>query len=84
MIDTPISIVSVNMRRRNPLFIAFLQATSADIVMVQESWFGRLIPSRSDTNPDSDVVRGFTAHPGWEFFAPKHQKGDICKVVTCI
>ena len=84
MIDTPISIVSVNMRRRNPLFIAFLQATSADIVMVQEPWFGRLIPSRSDANPDGDVVRGFAAHPGWEFFAPKHQKGDICKVVTCV
>jgi len=84
MIDTPISIVSVNMWRRNPLFIAFLQATSADIVMVQEPWFGRLIPSRSDMNPDGDDVRGFAAHPGWEFFTPKHQKGDICKVVTCV
>jgi len=84
MIDTPISIVSVNMRCRNPLFIAFLQATSADIVMVQEPWFGHLIPSCSDTNPDGDVVWGFAAHPGWEFFTPKHQKGDICKVVTCV
>jgi len=72
------------MQRRNPLFIAFLQATSADIVMVQEPWFGRLIPSRSDTNPDGNVTRGFAAHPGWEFFAPKHQQGDICKVVTCV
>jgi len=34
MIDTPISIVSVNMWKRNPLFIAFLQATHADIVIV--------------------------------------------------
>jgi len=84
MIDTPISIVSVNMWRRNPLFIAFLQATSADIVMVQEPWFGRLIPSCSDTNPEGDDVRGFAVHPGWEFFAPKHQKGDICKAVTYI
>jgi len=84
MIDTPVTIVSVNMRRRNPLFIAFLQATHADIVMVQEPWFGRLVPSRSDTNPDGDEVRGFAAHPGWEIFAPKHQKGDICKVVTYV
>ena len=22
--------------------------------------------------------------PGWEFFAPKHKKGDICKVVTYV
>jgi len=56
MIDTPISIVLVNMQHRNLLFIAFLQATQADIVMVQEPWFGRLIPSRSDTNPDGDEV----------------------------
>jgi len=84
MIDTPISIVLVNMQKRNPLFIAFLQATHADIVMVQELWFGRLIPSHSDSNPDGDEVRGFAAHPGWEFFAPKHQKGDICKVVTYV
>jgi len=84
MIDTPISIVSVNMRRQNPLFIAFLQATSADIVMVQEPWFGHLIPSRSDSNPNGDEVRGFAAHPGWEFFAPKHKKGDSCKVVTYV
>jgi len=84
MIDMPILIVSVNMQHRNPLFIAFLQATSADIVMVQEPWFGRLIPSRSDTNPKGNKVRGFAAHPGWEFFAPKHQTGDICKVVTYV
>ena len=84
MSDTPITIVSVNMRRRNPLSIAFLEATSADIVMIQEPWFGRLVPLRSDTNPDSELVRGFAAHPGWEIFPPKHQKGDWCKVVTYV
>jgi len=84
MIDTPISIVSVNMRRRNPLLIAFLQATSADIVMIQEPWFGRLIPSHSDSNPDGKEVCGFAAHPGWEIFTLKHQKGDICKVMTYV
>jgi len=72
------------MRRQNPLFIAFLQATSADIVMVQEPWFGCLIPSHSDTNPKGDDMWGFTAHPGWEFFAPRHQKGDVCKVMTYV
>jgi len=84
MIDMPISIVSVNMQKRNPLFIAFLQVTHADIVMVQEPWFSCLIPSHSDSNPDSDEVQGFAAHPGWEFFSPKHQKGDMCKVVTYV
>ena len=84
MIDTPISIVSVNMWKWNPLFIAFLQATHADIVMVQEPWFGRLIPSCSDSNPDGDEVRGFATHPRWEFFTPKHQKGKVCKVVTYV
>ena len=84
MSDTPITIVSVNMWRWNPLMIAFLQATPADIVMVQEPWFGHLIPARSDTDPDGEQVRGFAAHPGWETFAPKHQKGDVCKVVTYV
>ena len=84
MSDTPITIVSVNMRRRNPLSIAFLEATSADIVMIQEPWFGRLVSLRSDTDPDGEVVRGFAAHPGWEIFPPKHQKGDTCKVVTYV
>jgi len=72
------------MRHRNPLFIAFLQATHADIVLVQEPWFGHLIPSHSDSNPDGEEVRGFAAHPGWEFFAPTYQKGDICKVMTYV
>ena len=84
MSDTPVTIVSVNMRRRNPLSIAFLEATSADIVMIQEPWFGCLVPLRSDTDPDGEVVRGFAAHPGWEIFPPKHQKGDWCKVVTYV
>jgi len=84
MSDTPITIVSVNMQKRNPMSIAFLQATSADIVMIQEPWFGHLIPLCSDTDPNGEKVQGFAAHPGWEAFAPKHQKGDVCKVVTYV
>ena len=64
--------------------IAFLEATSADIVIIQEPWFGRLIPLCSDTNPEGELVQGFAAHPGWEIFPPKHQKGDWCKVVTYV
>ena len=84
MSDTPITIVLVNMRRHNPLSIAFLEATSADIVMIQEPWFGHLVPLHSDTDPDGELVRGFSAHPGWEIFPPKHQKGDWCKVMTYV
>jgi len=84
MSNTPITIVLVNMWHHNPLMIAFLQATAADIMLVQEPWFGHLIPLRSDTDPDGELVRGFPAHPGWETLAPKHQKGDICKVVTYV
>jgi len=56
MSDTPITIVLVNMQRRNLLMIAFLQATPADIVMVQEPWFSCLIPACSDTDPDGEQV----------------------------
>jgi len=84
MSDTPITIVSVNMWRWNLLLIAFLQATVVDIVLVQEPWFGHLIPLHSDTDPDGEMVRGFPTHPGWEIIALKHQKGNICKVVTYV
>ena len=84
MSDTPITIVSVNMWRWNLLLIAFLQATVADIVLVQEPWFGHLIPLHSDTDPDGEMVRGFPTHLGWEIIALKHQKGNICKVVTYV
>ena len=84
MSDTPITIVSVNMQHCNPLSLAFLEATSADIVMLQEPWFGCLIPLHSDTDPNGEQVHGFAAHPGWETFAPKHQKGDVCKVMTYV
>jgi len=56
MSDTPITIVSVNMQCQNPLLIAFLQATAADIVLVQEPWFGHLIPLRSDSDPNGEMV----------------------------
>ena len=84
MSDTPITIVSVNMWKWNPLSIAFLQVTHADIVMIQELWFGHLVPLCSDTDPEGEKVWGFAAHPGWETFAPKHQKGDVCKVMTYV
>ena len=58
--------------------------SSADIVMIQEPWFSCLVPLRSDTDPDGELVRGFAAHPRWEIFPPKHQKGDWCKVVTYV
>ena len=68
----------------NLLSIAFLEATPTDIMMIQEPWFGCLVPLHSDTNPDGELVRGFAAHPGWEIFPLKHQKGDWCKVVTYV
>ena len=72
------------MRHHNPLSIAFLEATSTDIMMIQEPWFGCLVPLRSDTDPDGKLVQGFAAHPRWEIFPPKHQKGDWCKVMTYV
>jgi len=84
MIDTPIQITSVNMRRRNPLFTAFLKATSADIVLVQEPWFGRINTLRSDSDPLGTAVHGPVKNDKWEVFLPKHSGSDICKVACYV
>ena len=62
MIITPLQIVSINMRRMNFLLPAFLQSTSASIVLVQKIWFGRISTQRSDTDPDGMMIGTVSSH----------------------
>jgi len=81
---TPIQITSMNMRHRNPLFFTFLQDTKADLVLVQEPWFGCINVLCSDTDPDGMEVLGATKHADWDFLLPKHSGTDVCKVACYI
>jgi Endonuclease-reverse transcriptase len=63
-------ILSVNMNRSNFKLASLLQTTTADCILVQEPWWGNLIPSHSDTDPKGDPTLGTVAHPGWTVFQP--------------
>jgi len=72
------------MRRRNPLFAAFLKVTPADIVLVQEPWFGWINTRRSDTDLLGTEVLGTLRNDEWEVYLPKHQGPDVCKVACYV
>jgi endonuclease/exonuclease/phosphatase (EEP) superfamily protein YafD len=63
-------ILSVNMNRSNFKLVSLLNTSSADCILVQEPWWGHLIPRRSDTNPEGDPAFGTVAHPSWTVFTP--------------
>jgi Endonuclease-reverse transcriptase len=63
-------ILSVNMNCSNFKLTALLQSTPADCVLVQEPWWGSLVPRRSDTDPDGDPSFGTVSHPAWTAFTP--------------
>jgi endonuclease/exonuclease/phosphatase (EEP) superfamily protein YafD len=63
-------ILSVNMNRSNFKLTSLLQSTTADCLLVQEPWWGTLIPQRSDTDPDGCPTFGTVAHPAWTAFTP--------------
>jgi Endonuclease-reverse transcriptase len=63
-------IISVNMNRSNFKLTSLLQSTSADCVLVQEPWWGNLIPWRSDSDLDGDPTLGMVSHPVWSVFTP--------------
>jgi hypothetical protein len=63
-------ILSVNMNRSNFKLTSLLQSTSADCVLVQEPWWGSLVPRHSDTDPEGDPSFGTVSHPAWSTFTP--------------
>ena len=52
----PLQVTSVNMGRRNEGFHTYLQTSTADMVLFQEPWFGRIGIQRSDTDPEGVEV----------------------------
>jgi hypothetical protein len=65
-----LNILSVNMNRSNHKLISLLESTSADCILVQEPWWGSLVPRRSNTDPDGDPSFGTVSHPAWTTFTP--------------
>ena len=65
MVDTPINIASVTMRRRNAITHALLHSSSAGhtSILVQESWMNRIGTARKVTAKDAVGILGVTVLP---------------------
>lgn len=58
-------ILSANMNRQPNALISILVTTDASILLIQEPSWGRLVPKKSDDNPEGVKVKGTCAHPQW-------------------
>ena len=84
MIIMPIQIVSINIRGMNFLLPVFLQSTSANIVLVQEVWFGWISTLRSDTDPEGVAIYSPPKHDDWDCILPQYSGSDKCRVVCYV
>lgn len=84
MRDTPIRIMSVNMRRRSAITHALLQKSQADILLIQEPWYGKVRTAHSDSSPEGIEISSATHNNQWECFLPSLKPGDTCRVATYI
>jgi len=80
MIYTAIKILAVNMHRSNVATHSLLQTSNADILLIQEPWYGHVQVAWSDSDPSGDMVNGIAHNPRWESFLPPHSSSDTCKV----
>ena len=63
-------IISANMNRQPNALITILETTDASILLIQEPSWGRLVPKKSDDDPDGIEVKGTCAHPQWRTILP--------------
>ena len=70
MSEQPIFILSVNVAQSNVIHSSILQTTSANILLIQEPYWGNLVPSRSDTNVEGNATWGSCWNDMWETFLP--------------
>jgi hypothetical protein len=78
-----IKLLWLNAQRSNFRLHAILNSNKkADIILVQEPWFGTINTTRSDTDPSGTQVLGTVANPLWEILYPRSLPGQRCKVVA--
>jgi hypothetical protein len=63
-------ILLANMNRQHAALITLLQTTDASILLIQEPWWGHLVPKPSDTDKDGIKVKGTCTHPNWHTITP--------------
>src|SRR6267142_1075296 len=65
-----LTILSVNVRKSHKDLETILETTLADILLVQEPSWVRLVPLRSDTDPLGVETQGSVNHPKWNALFP--------------
>src|ERR1700761_4658446 len=78
-----VSILAVNMRRRNAAMHALLSSNVLDsILCTQEPWFNRVGVARVDSEREGKDVLGGAAHPNWDIYYPYFTNDTRAKVIT--
>ena len=65
-----LKILFANMNRQNSALTMILQTSRADILLIQEPWWGKLVPKCSDSNLEGIEMLGTCCHSEWETFLP--------------
>ena len=65
-----IRILSANMNRQPNTLTSLLETTDAHVLLIQEPSWGRLVPKKSDTDPEGIEVKGTCSHPKWRTILP--------------
>lgn len=63
-------ILSANMNQQHAALMTLLQTINASILLIQEPWWGHLVPKCSDTNKDGVKTKGTGSHPSWRTITP--------------
>lgn len=75
-------ILSVNINRQLDALTTILETTDANILLIQKPSWGRLVPKKSDTDPDGIEVKGTISHPRWRTILPLVSESDPSPCVT--
>ena len=79
-----LTILSVNVNRSLVTLTALLETSIADILLIQEPYWGPLVPRRSDTDPDGTPVTGTVNHQAWQSFHPPPSTENYPRVATFV
>jgi hypothetical protein len=65
-----LTILSANMNHSNHKLITLLETSDATCLLIQEPWWGPLVPHHSNTDLDGEPSFDTVAHPNWTAFSP--------------
>ena len=80
-----VTILSVNMHRRNAAMHALLNLNESDqILCIQEPWFCKISTAHSDKDREGVDVLGGATHPSWSLIYPYFTQDKHAKVMIYV